>query len=138
MQNLNLKLELTTKSLTSFHEVLSEPYSPIVRDAALLRFQRSVEIFWELLKDYLCVHEGFFCESPKSCIRTAFKVGLMDEKETKQALEMIDEKENVRYITEYISFEDVAEEIYRQVGDYWNLMDKVCKRIVERVEAAEC
>ncbi len=62
MQNLNLKLELTTKSLTPFHEVLSKPYSPIIRDAALLRFNRSVEIFSRLLKDYLCVHEGFIFE----------------------------------------------------------------------------
>ncbi|MDD3246670.1 MAG: hypothetical protein PHF18_07455 [Methanosarcina sp.] len=30
MQNLNLKLELTTKSLTSLREILSEPYSPII------------------------------------------------------------------------------------------------------------
>lgn len=43
MQNLNLKLEFSTKSLTSLHETLSEPYSPIIRDATLFRFKRSVE-----------------------------------------------------------------------------------------------
>lgn len=135
MQNLNLKLELTTKSLISFHEILSEPYSPIIRDATLLRFQRSVEIFWKLLKDYLCVHEGFVCESPKSCIRTAFKVGLMDEEETVQALEMIDKKEEIRNVTENIYFEEVAEEIYRQVGDYWKLMDEVFRWVVEKIDS---
>lgn len=135
MQNLNLKLELTTKSLTSFHEILSEPYSPIIRDATLLRFQRSVEIFWRLLKDYLCIHEGFVCESPKSCIKMAFKVGLMDEEETVQALEMIDKNEEIRHVTDHANFEDAAEQIYRQVGDYWYLMDKVCRRVIERLEA---
>lgn len=134
MQNLNIKLELTTKSLTSFHEILSEPYSSIIRDATLLRFQHSVEIFWRLLKDYLCVHEGFVCESPKSCIKMAFKVGLMDEEETVQSLEMIDKKEEIRYITDHANFEEAAEEIYRQVGDYWYLMDKVLRRIVKRIE----
>lgn len=133
MNNLTLKLELTTKSLTSFHEILSEPYSPIIRDATLLRFQRSVEIFWKLLKDYLFVHEGFVCESPKSCIKMAFKVGLMDEEETIQALEMIDRKEEIRHIAEYVNFEEVAEEIYRQVGDYWKLMNEVLRRVVEKV-----
>ncbi len=49
MQSPNLKLEPITKSLTSFHEILSEPYSTIIRDASLLRFQRSVEIFWKLM-----------------------------------------------------------------------------------------
>ena len=93
--NLNLNLNITTKSLTSFHEILSEPYSPIIRDTTLLRFQHSVEVFWRLLKDYLCIHEGFICESPKSCIKMAFTVGLMDE-ETVQSLEMIDKKKEIR------------------------------------------
>jgi len=135
MQNLNLKLELTTKSLSSFHEILSEPYSPIIRDATLLRFQRSVEIFWRLLKDYLCVHEGFVCESPKSCIKMAFKVGLMDEEETVQALEMLDRRTEIKNIAEHANFEEAAEETYRQVGDYWKLMDEVLRRIVEKVES---
>ena len=30
--------------------------------------------------------------------------------------------------------EEAAEEIYRQVGDYWKLMDKVFRRVVEKVE----
>ena len=105
MQNLNPKLELTTKSLTSFYEILSEPSSPIIRDATLLRFQYSVEIFWRLMKDYLCVHEGFVCESPKSCIKMTFKVGLMDEEETMQALDMIDKNEEIRHVTDHVNFE---------------------------------
>lgn len=64
----------------------------------------------------------------------AFKVGLMDEEETVQSLEMIDKKEEIRYITDHANFEEAAEEIYRQVGDYWYLMDKVLRRIVKRIE----
>jgi len=135
MQNLNLKLELTTKSLTSFHEILSEPYSPIIRDAALHRFNRSVEIFSRLLKDYFCVHEGLVCDLPKPCMRMAFRVGLMDEEETVQALEMIDQREEIGNITEYVDFEEVAEEIYHRIRDYWVLMDRVCRRVVEAIEA---
>lgn len=135
MQNLNLKLELSTKCLISLQEILSEPYSPIIRDATLFRFKRSVEIFWKLIKNYLFVHEGFVCESPKSCIKMVFKVELMDEEETVQALKMIDEKEEIRHVAEHINFEEVAEEIYWQVGEYWKLMDEVCGRIVTKVES---
>ena len=65
----------------------------------------------------------------------AFKVGLMDEEETVQSLEMIDRKEEIRHVTEQVNFEEVAEEIYQQVGDYWKLMDKVCRRVVEASES---
>lgn len=131
MQNLNFKIELATKSLTSLQEILSEPYSPIIRDVTFFRFKRSVEIFWRLLKDYLFVHEGFVCESPKSCMRMVFKVGLMDEEETVKALEMID----LRLKSEHACKEEAVEEIYRQVGVYGKLMDEVCRRVVERIDS---
>ncbi len=53
MQNLNLKLELSTKCLISLQEILSEPYSQMIRDATLFRFKRSAEIFLKLMKDHL-------------------------------------------------------------------------------------
>lgn len=57
----------------------------------------------------------------------------MDEEETAQALEMIDKKEEISHVTDHVNLEEAAEEIYRQVGDYWYLMDKVLRRIVERI-----
>jgi|GEM_PF-5732885 len=36
----------------------------------------------------------------------------MGEEEAVQALEMIDEKENIRNITDHVNFEEVVEEIY--------------------------
>lgn len=59
----------------------------------------------------------------------------MDEEETVQALKMIDEKEEIRHVAEHVNFEEVAEEIYRRTRDYWKLMDKVCRRIVNKIES---
>lgn len=41
----------------------------------------------------------------------------------------------LRLKSEHSYKEEVAEEIYRQVGDCWKLMDRVCKRIVEKLES---
>ncbi|AKB45763.1 hypothetical protein [Methanosarcina vacuolata] len=68
-------------------------------------------------------------------MKIAFRVGLMDEKETVQALKMIDEKEEIRHVAEHVNFEEVAEEIYRRTKDYWKLMDEICRRIVTKVES---
>jgi hypothetical protein len=67
---------------------------------------------------------------PPSPVKEAFKVGLLSEEETVKALEMADN----RNLTSHTYHEEVAEEIYRQVGDYWKLMDEVFRRIVKRVE----
>lgn len=82
------------------------------------------------MKNDLFVHEGFVCESPNSCMRMAFKVGLMDEEETVKALEIID----LRFKSEHACQEEDLEEICRQVGDYWKLMDEVCRRIVNKIK----
>lgn len=55
----------------------------------------------------------------------------MGEEEASKALEMID----LRLKSENASQEEVAEEIYRQVGDYWKLMDEVCRQVIEKVES---
>jgi len=89
-------------------------------------------LYW---KDYTCIDEGFVCESPKSCMRMALRVGLMDEEETVQALKMIDEKEEIRHVAEHVNFEEVVEEIYRRTKDYWKLMDEICRRIVLKIES---
>lgn len=59
----------------------------------------------------------------------------MDEEETVWSLEMIDRKEEIRHVTEHFNFEEVAEEIYQQVGDYLKLMDEVFRRVVEKVDS---
>lgn len=64
------------------------------------------------MKDYLLVYEGFVCESPKPCMKMAFKVGLIDEEETVKALEIID----LRLKNEHAYHKEIAEEIYLQVG----------------------
>jgi len=42
---------------------------------------------------------------------------------------------DLRIKSEHTYHEEAVEEIYRQVGDYWKLMDKVCRRVVEKLES---
>jgi nucleotidyltransferase substrate binding protein (TIGR01987 family) len=127
MEKLKLRAETATKALKTLKEILEEPYSTIIRDASIKRFEYSFDIFWKFVKDYLRVQEGIECASPKSCFREAFKVGILSEEETVKALEMTDD----RNLSTHIYDEEAVEEIYRQVGDYWKLMDEFCRRIVE-------
>jgi hypothetical protein len=40
----------------------------------------------------------------------------------------------LRLKSEHSCKEEVAEEIYRQVGGYWKLMDEICRRVAEKLE----
>jgi nucleotidyltransferase substrate binding protein (TIGR01987 family) len=128
MEKLKLRSETAIKALKTLKEIVEEPYSTIVRDAAIKRFEYSFDIFWKLVKDYLRVQEGIECASPKSCFREAFKVGILSEEETVKALEMTDD----RNLSTHTYDEEAVEKIYQQVRDYWKLMDEICRRIIEK------
>ncbi len=131
MEKLKLRAESATKALKTLHEITEEPYSTIIRDASIKRFEYSFDIFWKFIKDYLRVREGIECASPKSCFREAFKVGILSEEETVKTLEMTDD----RNLSTHTYDEEAVEEIYHQIRDYWVLMDRVCRRVVEAIEA---
>ena len=127
MEKLKLRYETAIKALKTLEEIVDEPYSTIVRDASIKRFEYSFDFFWKLIKDYLRVQEGIECASPKSCFREAFKVGVLSEEETVKVLEMTDD----RNLSTHTYDEEAIEEIYQQVKNYWKLMDDICKRIIE-------
>jgi len=130
MDTLKLRIEYAEKALRTLKAITEEPFSVIVRDAAIQRFEYTSEVFWKVVKGYLDIQEGIICNSPKSCFKEAFKVGLLSEEETVKILEMVDD----RNLTSHTYHEDVAEEIYRKIKDYWKLMDEVCRRVVEKIE----
>lgn len=127
MEKLKLRSETAIKALKTLEEIVDEPYSTIIRDASIKRFEYSFDIFWKVIKDYLRVKEGIECSSPKSCFREAFKVGIISEEETVKVLEMTDD----RNLSTHTYDEEAIEEIYQHVRDYWKLMDDICRRIVE-------
>lgn len=130
MEKLKLRAETATKALKTLEEIIELPYSTIIRDASIKRFEYSFDIFWKFIKDYLRVGEGIECASPKSCFREAFKTGVFSEEETVKTLEMADD----RNLSTHTYDEEAVEEIYHQIKGYWYLMDKVCRRVIEKLE----
>ena len=63
------KLESTInqfeKALMRFQEVLTLPKTDIVRDAAIKRFEFTLDLSWKMLKAFLEDKRGIVCASPK-------------------------------------------------------------------------
>jgi nucleotidyltransferase substrate binding protein (TIGR01987 family) len=131
MEKMRLIAEDAGKALRTLEEITNEPYSVIVRDASIQRFEYSFEIFWKLLKEYLKVKEGIISNSPKSCFREAFNVKLLTEEETIKALEMTDD----RNLTSHTYHEKVAEEIYSKIKEYYEFMNKVYQDMMRMPKA---
>ena len=130
MEELKERLRSCQRALATLDEAVNMPFSVIVRDASIQRFEYSFESLWKLLKVHLEQHEGILCNSPKGCFREAFQVGLLSVEETETCLVMTDD----RNLTSHTYIEAVAEAIYRKLPSYLAVMRTLLANIQARTE----
>lgn len=125
MKLLEKKITDARRAYETLQDVLNEPYSKISRDAAIQRFEYTVEAIWKCLQLFLKEREGIECYSPKACFREAGGVGLLNEDETIKALEMIDD----RNLTSHTYQEELAERIYKRLSGHAKIMGKILEQM---------
>ena len=60
------------RALNTLKDITREPFSVIVRDASIQRFEHTFEAFWKFVREYLKVKEGIVANSPKACFKEIF------------------------------------------------------------------
>ncbi len=125
MELLASKRSDAVRALKSLRDILTSEYTTITRDAAIQRFEYTVEAVWKYLQLYLREKEGIHSYSPKSTFREAKNAGIMDEVDTVQTLEMVDD----RNLTSHTYHEEVAQKIYEKLPVYVSLMEKLMKQM---------
>jgi nucleotidyltransferase substrate binding protein (TIGR01987 family) len=129
MERLKQRIKTANDALASFREVLDQPFSTIVRDAAIQRFEFTVEAVWKLAQLYLYAQEGIESNSPKGVIRECFQTGFLNEEQAELALTMMDD----RNLTVHTYNESLAEEIYEKLPGYYELTNALVAKIREKV-----
>ena len=127
MGELKTRLASCRRALASLEEAVEMPFSVIVRDGCIQRFEYSFETTWKLLKTFLEEQEGILCHSAKGCFREALKAGLLTVEQTELSLEMTDD----RNVTSHTYIEAVAEAIYRRIPSYLTVMSDLLAKIDE-------
>ena len=93
MERLTQRLALARRALSSLGELakLSTP-SLIERDAAIQRFEYTVEACWKAARAVLADHFGLELASPKPVVRACAQNGLLAEADARAAMDMIDDR----------------------------------------------
>lgn len=100
-----------SQSLQRLAEVLQVPKTVITRDAAIQRFEFTVELSWKSIQQFLR-GQNVICRSPKECLEEAFKFGLVADNPL--WLKMMED----RNLTVHTYNEETAEKIYNHLKDY--------------------
>ena len=125
MERIGLRYQDAVRALDTLKEITQEPFSIIVRDAAIQRFEYTFEAFWKFVREYLKEKEGIVANSPKACFKELFSLGFAGEEETVELQEMTDKRND----TSHTYKEAVAQSIFEKVKDYALLMEKVLGRL---------
>ena len=129
MERLEQRLQVAKQALVTLKEIVDRPTVSIIeRDAAIQRFEYTVEATWRVAQRFLNIVEGLDTGSPKTVIRMSREVGLLDEEQSVLALEMIDD----RNLTAHTYNETIAKKIFNRLQPYAALMAFWIKRIEER------
>jgi nucleotidyltransferase substrate binding protein (TIGR01987 family) len=94
----------------------------VARDSIIQRFEFSVELFWKYLRLYLEEHEKVELEAntPRGVIRSACQARILDETVATIFMAMI----NSRNLTSHIYKEEIAEQLARDIPQYYEQMMK--------------
>ena len=121
MERTGERLALARRALGTLEELVGvPPASPLVRDAAIQRFEYTFEATWKAAQIYLREIEGLEVGSPKGVVRLSLQVGVLDEVDARRALAMVDD----RNLTVHAYNEAIAEAIAQRLAEYASLMSR--------------
>ena len=114
------------KSLARLAEILKEEKTAITRDAAIQRFEFTVELAWKSTQHFLR-DQKIICRSPKECLQESFKFGLVQDDPL--WIKMIDD----RNLAAHTYNEQVADEIYGRLSGYLSLLELLGKSLQKSI-----
>jgi len=119
MERVRERMQTARKALGTLRELTDKSnVSAVERDAAIQRFEYTIEAIWKTAQIFLSEMEGVTANSPKSAVRASWQVGLLDEKNAELALRMCD----ARNLTVHTYNEQLANSIYRQIREYADVL----------------
>lgn len=120
VKRLRERLQVSVRAFDTFREVILDKPTSVERDAAIQRFEYTVEATWKACQRYLDVVHGIASGSPKGCIRHAREIGLLSDRDAVRALMMIDD----RNLTSHTYNEQLALEIYGRFPAHSEVLER--------------
>jgi nucleotidyltransferase substrate binding protein (TIGR01987 family) len=103
------------QTILRLEEVLKLEKDGIVRDSAIKRFELCFDLAWKCIQSQ-ARNEGLECQSPRSCLKTAVQLGLIEHDEA--WLKMLED----RNLAVHTYKEKYADEIYGRLPSYARLL----------------
>ena len=102
-------------AIVRFNEALVAPETDLSRDAAIQRFEFCFELAWKVIQEQART-EGLDCQSPKGCLKLAYKNGWLGDEAG--WLAMLEDRNRTAHTYD----EALAKEVYRRLSAHLPLL----------------
>jgi len=123
-----LALEKLKRAFESLKTGLDEAETLLEKDGVIQRFKYTFELFWKTLK-LILKDMGIECYSPKSCIKEAFRAGLLKDDEI--FLDMLEDRNLTSHIYDEVTSEEIFERIKRV---YAEILERAINKLEEKLK----
>ena len=113
------------QALERLDEALARPVDPVIRDAAIKRFEFTFEMAWKAIQAQ-ARREALDCLPPRDCFRTAFRLGLIENDE--RWMRMVEDRNR----TAHTYNEKTAQDVYGALPAYSSLFRDLLARLAAR------
>lgn len=134
VKELDIHMKTLEKALGSLEEIMGEPYSIIVRDATIQRFEYTFELAWKLLRKVGRI-EGLEAVSPRQAIRSAHELGLLEDIDI--WFEMVEDRNRTSHTYNEETAGEVFESATRLPSSLRPVMMKIRDRYLEEAEETQ-
>ena len=132
MIRLEERFETFSTALTRLKEAIDmykDDKNAVLLDGTIQRFEFTVELAWTTIKEYLEYEKLGEFNSPRSAVKEAYKINLIEDGE--KWLEMLDD----RNLTNRTYDENTAKEIYRNIiTSYYDVLLKFKEKMIRVIE----
>ena len=111
-----------TSAIARLREVLAQPENDVSRDAAIQRFEFCFELAWKAIQER-ARDEGMDCQSPKSCLKLAFKNSWIVDEQPWLAM-LVDRNQ-----TSHTYDEALAKAVYSRLRGYLPLFEDLMNNL---------
>lgn len=118
------RLTSLRNAVVRLREALAVAETDVSRDAAIQRFEFCFELAWKTIQE--CARgEGLECQSPKGCLKLAFKTGWIEDEQG--WLAMIEDRNRTTHTYD----EQLAKDVYRRLSQHLPLLDALLAKLRE-------
>ena len=103
----------------------------VYHNAAVQKFEYSIELFWKAAKLYLDIIHGVEESSPKSVIKAFYRLSELDQSNYEQLIKMVNHRNLLSHIYKLEKFDEICRELTTHAQTFREVLPLLPKTLKE-------